>query len=76
MQSPSDFFNSVFGLLIWLLDISLVLARLGVEWFKTHADSGLITYLVKSITDSIILILNWVIGASKWLSDTLSKYKT
>ena len=75
MQTPSDLLHSVLWLLTWLLDVSLVLVRLGVEWFRANVGTELITYLVKFITDSIILILQWVISASRWLLDILSRYK-
>ncbi|MDP3956749.1 MAG: hypothetical protein Q8P97_02015 [bacterium] len=73
MQTPSDLFHSVLGLLIWFIEASLVLARLGVEWLKGHIGAELFTYLVKFITDSIILILNWIISASRWLLESLPK---
>ena len=73
MQTPSDFFNSIMGLLVWLIDISIVLASIAIEWLKGHSGSDLFTYLVKFITDSIILILKWVISASTWLLETLQK---
>ncbi|HEY4523869.1 MAG TPA: hypothetical protein VJK04_03295 [Candidatus Paceibacterota bacterium] len=71
MQTPVDIFYSVIGILVWVLDIMLISARIGFEWFREHIGLTFFIFLAKFITDAIILALSWVQIIIKWLTSVV-----